>query len=171
MWYVIQVHTGTEEKVCRQCGQIIDRSILERCFIPRFQQKIRFLGEWHMQNEILFPGYVFLISDHPDDLAESLRRVIGMTKLLKTGEEITPLAPQEIGLLQKLGKEDQEIEMSTGIIEGDRVQILTGPLLGMEGMIKKIDRHKRMAYLDVEMFGRRVEMRVGLEIIKKEKQK
>ena len=94
---------------------------------------------------------------------------MGMTKLLKTGEEITPLSPQEIALLQKLGKEDQEIEMSTGMIEGDRVQILTGPLLGMEGMIKKIDRHKRMAYLDVEMFGRTLAMRVGLEIIKKEK--
>ena len=69
MWYVIQVHTGTEEKICRQCSQVIDRSILERCFIPRFQQKKRFLGEWHMQNEILFPGYVFLISAHPDDIA------------------------------------------------------------------------------------------------------
>lgn len=169
MWYVIQIHTGTEEKICRQCGQVIDCSILEGCFIPRFQQKKRFLGEWHMQNEILFPGYVFLISDHPDELAESLRRVIGMTKLLKTGEEITPLSQQEIALLQKLGKEDLEIEMSTGIIEGDRVQILTGPLLGMEGMIKKIDRHKRMAYLEVKMFGRTVEMKVGLEIIKKEK--
>ena len=53
MWYVIQVHTGTEEKICQQCEQMIDSSVLERCFIPRFQQKKRFLGEWHMQNEIL----------------------------------------------------------------------------------------------------------------------
>ena len=38
---------------------------------------------------------------------------------------------------------------------------------GMEGLIRKIDRHKRMAYLEVEMFGRMVEMRAGLEIIEK----
>ena len=167
MWYVIQVHTGTEEKICRQCELLIDCSILERCFIPRFQQKKRFLGEWHMQNEILFPGYVFLITEQLDALTESLKQVMGMTKLLKTGEEITPLSEDEVKLLQKLGNEKQEIEMSTGIIEGDLVHIFDGPLQGMEGLIKKIDRHKRMAFLEVDMFGRKVEMRVGLEIVEK----
>lgn len=42
--------TGTEEKVCQQCEKLIDGAVLERCFIPRFQKKKRFLGEWHMQN-------------------------------------------------------------------------------------------------------------------------
>ena len=167
MWYVMQVHTGTEEKICRQCEQMIDGSLLERCFIPRFQQKKRFLGEWHLQNEILFPGYVFVITDYPDTLTERLRQVIGMTKLLKTGDTFTPLSPQEVALLQKLGNEKQEVEMSTGIIEADTVHIFQGPLQGMEGMIKKIDRHKRMAYLEVDMFGRKVEMKVGLEIVEK----
>lgn len=58
--------------------------------------------------------------------------------------------------------------MSSGIIENDRVQILSGPLMGMEGNICRIDRHKRMAYMEIEMFGRTVEMKVGLEIIRKE---
>ena len=62
----------------------------------------------------------------------------------------------------------QLVEMSSGIIENDRVQILSGPLMGMEGNIRRIDRHKRIAYLEIEMFGRTVEMKVGLEIIRKE---
>ena len=56
---------------------------------------------------------------------------------------------------------------SIGVIEGDTVHIFEGSLQGMEGLIRKIDRHKRMAYLEVEMFGRMVEMRAGLEIIEK----
>ena len=48
------------------------------------------------------------------------------------------------------------------------VRILSGPLMGMEGNIRRIDRHKRIAYLEIEMFGRTVEMKVGLEIIRKE---
>lgn len=167
MWYVMQVYSGAEEKICRQCRKIIDRSILEQCFIPRFQQKKRFLGDWHIQNEILFPGYVFLISEYPDALVDSLKQIVGMTKLLKTGEEITPLSQEEVALLQKLGSEKQEVEMSTGIIEGDRVHIFEGPLQGLEGMIQKIDRHKRIAYLEAEMFGRKVKMKVGLEIVEK----
>ena len=118
-----------------------------------------------MQNEIMFPGYVFLISQQPDELVASLKQVSGMTKLLKTGDEITPLSKEEVDLLLKLGSEKQEVEMSTGIIEGDEVIVFDGPLQGMEGLIKKIDRHKRIAYLEVDMFGRKVEMQVGLEIV------
>ena len=67
----------------------------------------------------------------------------------------------------KLGKEEQLVAMSTGIIENDQVRILTGPLQGMEGYIRKINRHKRKAWVSIEMFGRSVDMEVGLEIVKK----
>lgn len=89
-------------------------------------------------------------------------------KLIGTGDEIVPLVQEEIDLLMKIGTDKQLVEISSGIIENDRVQILAGPLMGMEGNIRRIDRHKRTAYLEIEMFGRTVEMKVGLEIIRKE---
>lgn len=121
MWYVMQVRTGTEENIRCQCQRLISSNVLERCFIPYYQQKKRFQGEWHIQERILFPGYVFLIAENPEKLVNGLRKVIGLTKLI-----------------------------------------------GMEGNIRRIDRHKRTAYLEIEMFGRTVEMKVGLEIIRKE---
>ena len=54
-----------------------------------------------------------------------------------------------------------------GIIENDTVLITRGPLKGHEGMIRRIDRHKRRAYLTVRMFGRTMETQVGLEIVAK----
>ena len=39
--------------------------------------------------------------------------------------------------------------------------------MGLEGCIKKIDRHKRTAWLEIEMMGRIVETRVGLEVVEK----
>ena len=78
-----------------------------------------------------------------------------------------PLSQEEVELLLKLGKEEQLVAMSTGIIENDQVRILTGPLQGMEGYIRKINRHKRKAWVSIEMFGRSVDMEVGLEIVKK----
>ena len=93
--------------------------------------------------------------------------MIGLTRLIGTGDEIVPLSQEEIDLLLRMGSDSQLVEMSSGIIENDRVQVLSGPLKGMEGSICKIDRHKRMAYLEVEMFGRTVEMKVGLEIVSK----
>ena len=91
-----------------------------------------------------------------------------MTKLIGIGDQIVPLVQEEVELLMRIGTDKQLAEMSSGIIENDRVRILSGPLMGMEGNIRRIDRHKRIAYLEIEMFGRTVEMKVGLEIIRKE---
>ena len=111
---------------------------------------------------------VCLFAENPEKLVNGLRKVIGLTKLIGTGDEIVPLVQEEIDLLMKIGTDKQLVEISFGIIENDRVQILAGPLMGMEGNIRRIDRHKRTAYLEIEMFGRTVEMKVGLEIIRKE---
>ena len=85
---------------------------------------------------------------------------------LESAESV--LVQEEVELLMRIGTDKQLVEMSSGIIENDRVRILSGPLMGMEGNIRRIDRHKRIAYLEIEMFGRTVEMKVGLEIIRKE---
>lgn len=127
MWYVMQVRTGTEENIRCQCQRLISSDILERCFIPCYQQKKRFQGKWHIQERILFPGYVFLIAKNLEQLAENLRKVTGMTRLLGTGDEIIPLSQEEVELLLKLGKEEQLVTMSTGIIENGQVRILQDP--------------------------------------------
>ena len=97
----------------------------------------------------------------------ALRKVIGLTKLLGTGQEIVPLTSDEQKWLLKIGGEGQKVEMSEGIINAGDLRIMEGPLAGMEKYIKRIDRHKRKAYLEVELFGRMVELQVGLEVVGK----
>ena len=167
MWYVLQVRAGTEEKIRCQCQQLISRDILERCFIPHYQQKKRFQGEWHIQELVLFPGYIFLVTSDLEQLTDSLRKVTGMFRLVGAGEEIIPLSGEKVELLLKLGKEEQLVSMSTGVIENAHVKLFDGPLRGMEDCIRKIDRHKRKAHVAIEMFGRNMDMEIGLEIVSK----
>ena len=148
MWYVIQVRTGKEEEIQLQCEKVIREEVLERCFIPRYEQMKRYQGKWHKEKKILFPGYVFLVSEDEEHLHFELKKVIGLTKLIGTGDEIV-------------------VGVSKGMIVDDKVIIQTGPLKGNEGLIKKIDRHKRKAWLELELFGRTVETQVGLEIVEK----
>lgn len=116
---------------------------------------------------MLFPGYVFLISDDVEQLFFALKNVQGLTKIIGTGQEVVPLTDSEVLLLQKLGGDDQIVETSIGVMEQDKIRITRGPLMGLEGCIKKIDRHKRTAWLEIEMMGRIVETRVGLEVVEK----
>ena len=141
---------------------------LRTLFYPILPTEETISGRMAYPGKNPLPGYVFLIAENPEKLVNGLRKVIGLTKLIGTGDEIVPLVQEEIDLLMKIGTDKQLVEMSSGIIENDRVQILSGPLMGMEGNIRRIDRHKRIAYMEIEMFGRTVEMKVGLEIIRKE---
>ncbi|MDD2981589.1 MAG: antiterminator LoaP [Hespellia sp.] len=167
MWYVVQVCTGTEESIRLQCEHKISDEILTRCFIPYYEEKKRIRGMWTIQKKVLFPGYVFMITENVESLFQELKAIMGLTKLLETGEDIVPLSEDEVHFLQEFGGEEQIVPMSIGIIEQDKVTILEGPLQGMEGTIKKIDRHKRKAYLEVPMFGRTIKAQVGVEIVSK----
>lgn len=167
MWYVIQVRTGSEENIQVQCQRNIQGDILEGCFIPYYEEKRSIQGEWKTQRKVLFPGYVFLDSDKLTQLYMDLKQVSGLTKLLKTGDEVIPLSKEEVGFLQNFGGAEQVVVMSEGVIENSKVRVISGPLVGKEGFIKRIDRHKRKAFLEMEMFGRVQKVQVGLEIISK----
>ena len=167
MWYVMQVRTGTEETIRQQCKRIISSGIIERCYIPYYEKMRRYKGAWHKERKLLFPGYVFLVSSHLEALYQNLKNVIGLTKLIGTGREIVPLTESETLMIQKLGNDTGLVGMSQGIITGGRTIVTDGPLKGMEGCIRRIDRHKRIAYLEIEIMGKSVETQVGLEIMAK----
>lgn len=79
-----------------------------------------------------------------------------------------PLADDEKTIISAfIGDTDHVMKMSEGIINGDEVVILKGPLMNHLGLVKKIDRHKRLAYLELKMCGRPVTIKAGLEIVKK----
>ena len=167
MWYVIQVKTGTEEEIRQQCERVIEKDILERCFIPYYEGKKRICGEWKIYKKVLFPGYVFVVTENLEKLYEALKWVIGLTRLIGTGREIVPLTEEERRFLLDFGGEEQVVSLSEGIIENSVTKILSGPLKGKEALIRKIDRHKRKTWLEIEMFGRKQEIQVGLEIVSK----
>lgn len=166
-WYVIQTALAKEAAVRRECEKQISETILERCILPVYEEKIKYDGKWHTRTKKLFPGYLFLVSDDVNELCKELGKIEGTTKLLGTGGEIVPLSEKEVRLLRHLIGEQETMEMSEGIIENDRVVILSGPLMGMESTIQKIDRHKRKAWISMEMFGGIQSVEVGLEIIRK----
>ncbi len=167
MWYVVQVRTGTEESIRIQCEKQMSGEVLRRCFIPYYEESKRIRGRWTTLEKVLFPGYVFMISERMEKLYDQLHGVIGLTKMIGTGREIVPLREEEIAFMQGIGGEKQVVGMSEGVIEQSRVRITSGPLVGMEGLIRKIDRHKRKAWLEVPMFGSVQTVQVGVEIVAK----
>lgn len=166
-WYAVQVKAGKEQDTADLCRKIVDDDILLEAFIPRYERMKRYQGEWHTEQLPMFPGYIFLVAEWVEELFYRLKKVPELTKILGDGREFIPIKDEEKALLQQMGNEEHVTEMSVGYIAGERVVILFGPMKGIEGKIHKIDRHKRVAVLEVGMFGGYVDVRVGLEIVKR----
>ena len=166
--YVLQV-PGGQERCAEELAQRLPKDVISSCFIPVREVKKRRGGEWKTEQELLFPGYLFVETNEPELASERLRELpLFMRVLADVGGEFLPLSDDETSWIRSLTTERSHVvEMSEGVIEGDRVIVTQGPLKGREAWITKVDRHKRLAWLDMRMFGRTKSIKVGLEIVSK----
>ena len=167
MWYVIQVLAGQEKATLDLVCRCVSPSAYEDVFIPQREIMRHRAGEWVRTYETLFPGYLFVVTRHPDELFSQLTGVPAFTRLLGSDEAFIPLTVQEEQLIQAFAGDDHVIEMSEGVIEGDTVRVLKGPLRDHDAIIEKVDRHKRVAYVRMFMMGREAVVKLGLEIVRK----
>lgn len=168
MWYAVQVETRKESVIKDYCSKLVDRTTYNDIFVLRFNKVKKFYGKWHQESKVMFPGYIFIDTDTPEQVYEALKNVPAFTNLLgRDKDSFVPIERSKEELFRKMVNDNYEIAMSCGLIDGDKVTITDGPLAGKEAMICKINRHKRTATLNVEMFGDKVGVTVGLEVVEK----
>lgn len=165
---MLQVPGGRECAARDLLTKLLD-GLIGECFVPLYESMRRRDGAWKRESMRLFPGYVFVTTDDIIKLSQHLNQLPFFAKVIGgRNESYVPLLPEEVSWLQALTNvETHTVELSTGVIEGDEVKIWKGPLKGQEARIKKIDRHKRLAYVEMHMFGRTKVIKVGLEIVSK----
>lgn len=165
MWYVIQVVTGREDMVVANVNKLVRKDLYRECFNPACKVQKRFQGVWQTVERPLFPGYVILDTDHPKDMATALRSITGAIRILGNNLDYTPLPREEQQWIAEFTQEgDRVIGLSTGVIEGDQLVITEGPLVGKTAWVKSVNRHKRLAWLELDLCGRTATVKVGLSI-------
>ena len=169
MWYVIWVESGKEHKVRGMIESQVPAETYDRIVIPEKRIQKKFKGEWKEVQSVLFPGYLFVVAEDITEFTSALNAVPEFTKMLNMDNEIAAIYPEEEAVLKRLVDADEIVKISEGIIENDKIIVLDGPLKDMEGTIKRINRHKRVALIQMELFERVMQVEVGLEIVEKRK--
>ena len=167
-WYVLYVIGGKEKKIC----DFLEKEEDWEVFTPYKEVVHKVKGERVIVNKLLFPSYVFIEttlipSDFRQRLLKKRQQIQGILKELKYEDNISALTEKEQAYLSRLMNDDKVVSLSKGEIIDGQVIIVEGPLMGYESSIKKIDRHKRRAILEVEINGNIMEVNVSLEIVKK----
>ncbi|WP_206214561.1 transcription termination/antitermination NusG family protein [Adlercreutzia sp. ZJ242] len=164
-WYVARVREGSEEAAARDCRKLVDSGLLHDCFVPRVQFMQKRQGEWRLAERLLYPGYVFAIASDPRRLDRRLGALSFPVRLVGRQERsYVPLAAGEQRWFEAVLDEGRMLRASTGVIEDGALVVREGPLRGFEQRVKKLNRHKALALVQVDMPDRAVLLRAGLAV-------
>lgn len=179
-WYVLYVRSNTEHRVVESFQQAIIKKRLPymiETFCPESEQyynnkKSRVLGKQYLKRP-MFANYVFIETNMPAiefksaifDIIYDSSDIIRLLSYGSSGE--IAILPEERKRLEYLLRGKRCLEHSVGYIDGDNIVITSGPLIGMEGSIKKINRHHRRARIEIDMFNQKQIVDVALEIVRK----
>lgn len=166
-WYVIQVLAKNEYRLCSKINDRISRDLFTECFVPQAEYVYKTNGLIEKRIRPLFPGYIFVITDNVDKFYESLKKIDGFKRILKEESYFTSISNEEAAFIAGVTDDAHNTSMSEGYILDSKVYVTSGPLKGREGAIKKIDRHKRIATVEISLIGQPRLVRMPLEIISK----
>lgn len=80
-------------------------------------------------------------------------------------EYYTPLSEQEVYIIKKLTGEGDIVEYTQFIKEGKQIRISSGPLEGMEGIIRKVNRRKQRVKVALKLLDSEFLVDLGIDIL------
>lgn len=140
-WYVVltkpKQEDRAEEHLKAQGGEV---------FLPRIQlEKIR-KGKRVQVVEPLFPGYLFVNVKGCEQLIGSIRSTRGVRQLLRFGVEPLEIRADLIRDLRHRCGEKVECSQES-FVEGQGVEITSGPFKDYQGIFKQFDGERRAIIL------------------------
>lgn len=151
-----QAALGKEDAAC---ARLVRTGLVKDAFCPRRQTLRRVKGVWTIFTDPVWPGYVLATPAAAlGDKDLAALRAAGW------------LSAAESQLIDRLCGSMRTVLISEGVIENGRLHVSFGPLKGLEPLVKKIDRHRRMAWLELPGAGPQAPARrmgVALEVTSK----
>ena len=186
MYYVLQVAPGKEDKTEALMMVILPEALYGECFHLMRHMRKKFHGKWVDMREKLLPGYVFITTENAEELFLELKKVPMLTNILgRDGWNFAEMADCDVEWLEKIreyGIQDvadgnkmdneavpwYEVGLSrVRVEEGKQIKVMSGPLKGIEGMVKKIYLHRRMAEVEIPFMRRKTVIYLGIELLGK----
>lgn len=162
-WYILFVFSNRAKKIR---DLLISNNI--ESFIPLYEYYHR--STKSLQLKPLFPNYLFVktrmeIGEFYDFLRTLSEKSNSLIKLLDK-PDVSAMKQTEIQMLEHLMDPAYIVRMSIAYLENRKAIIVKGPLKFFQDNIVKVDKHDRVAYLDLVFMEHRIKL--GLQLIRRE---
>jgi transcription termination/antitermination protein NusG len=151
-WFAVWTRSRAEKAVHEQ----LERKGFE-VFLPTVMRWSRWKDRRKQIDWPLFPGYCFAHFEARDSLR--VLTVTGVAAIVSFDGKLAPVPDEEIEGLRRLVGSGLQYDPCPFIQEGDRVEVIHGPLNGVVGRLVKKGRHARLV-LSVDLIGRAVAVTV-----------
>lgn len=167
-YFALQVFTGDEGRFVTASRRSRNLEGV-RVLWPRRRLRVRRAGRWLVATAPIFPGYLFLKREQIDgQLYQGLRPLPGFLRFLPSNDRIRPLDERDSKLLAHFLSFGEIVERSTAYFDvNQRIRIVSGPLLGLEGCITRVDKRKGRAKVRLTLYENSFEVDFGFDAIEK----
>ncbi len=151
-WYVTYTCSRYERTVVEQ----MERRGLQ-CFLPTYRSVRRWKDRRKEISMPLFPGYVFVNLDLQE--RRKVLEIAGVVQIVSFNGKPAALPAEEIEHLRCTLSRDCRMEPHPYLKTGCRVQVRSGPLAGLEGiLVRRKDRYRLVLSVDLIMRSMAVEV-------------
>lgn len=149
-WYLIQVPEGRERTTAERLLSIVSHATLEDAFCPSKELWMKREGVWFVTRKLMYPSFVFAATRDVRALGKELDRLSFPAELVGAREHACfPLADDARLWFEHVMDPTHVIRSSTGSIVNGVLHVTSGPLVGQEAALVRVDRHKRYALVHV----------------------
>jgi len=152
-WYAAYTCVNREKKIATQ----MERHSIEH-FLPTYESVRRWKDRRVRLTMPLFPGYVFVFLALRDRLA--VLQIPGVVHLVSFNRQPAPLDAPQIERL-RMATSHMRVEPHPFLTVGRRVRVLSGPLAGTEGILRRRKSSCRVV-LSLELIQRSVAVEVDI---------
>lgn len=166
-WYVVHTYSGYENKVKANIEKTIENRKLQdqilEVTVPMQDVLEVKNGVKKQVSKKMFPGYVLINMIMNDDTWYVVRNTRGVTGFVGPGSKPVPLTEEEMKPLGITFEEKVVVDFDLG----DTVTVTKGVWEKTIGVIKRIDHHKQIVTINVDMFGRETPVEISFADVKK----
>ena len=157
-WFVVNVHTGCEDKVARNLREQIDKRRLNAYFgeilVPTREVTEIKAGKRVKSEKKFFPGYIvvqMVLNNETFSLVKLMPQVV-----MFLGAKNKPIAvsEEEARRLLKQVEEGSVVADDITYEVGQEVHVIDGPFSGFNGVIAEVDNLKQKMTVTILVFGR-----------------